>query len=841
MNAAWVFRMAWRDSRRNRSRLLLFMGSISAGIAALVAIYSFGDDLKRNVNEQAATLIGADLRVSTNKLPSGTAKFLLDSLHKDAARSEEQQFGSMVYFPRTGGTRLTQIRALEGAYPYYGTLETTPVSSAGTFQRDHAALLDKALMLQYNVRVGDSVQVGNHTFLIEGSLEKAPGETGIAASIAPVVYIPLADMASTGLSKTGSRIRYEFYYKFKPSVDVEKLVEKLDTPFDKADLRYETVEMRKRNTGRFFNDLTRFMSLVGFLALLLGCIGVASAVQIYIREKTPTIAVMRCLGVTVRRAFMIYLVQVAGIGLIGAVIGSLIGMGVQELLPRVMKDILPFTISTALSWRAIGQGIAIGLLMALVFGLLPLLSIRRITPLYTLRSSYEEGRRVRDPLRWPVYALVLVFIAGFAYLQLREIQPTLFFTLGLLLSFGLLTLTARILMIVLRRITRSSWSFSVRQGFANLYRPNNQTIVLVVSIGLSTALVCTLLFVQQMIVHQLVLAGSKSQANMIVFDIQTAQESALDSLTRAQGLPVLEKVPVVTVRFASIRGVRAGDTANHFGDKSISQNLNHEIRVTYRNALTPTETVVQGKWVGVAGQPIAVSFEEPYAGYLHLRVGDSVVFNVQGVEIPAIVGSLRKLQYDRMATNFGVVFPTGVLEQAPQFHVLLTRTSTTEVAVRYQQAVVRRFPTVSVINLALILSVLDEIIDKINYVIHFMAGFSMITGLIVLIASVRNSKYQRIQESVLLRTLGAGRKIVFRINALEYLFLGFLSGLTGVVIATAAAWLQGKFLLQLPFAVNFWPALGLLALVALLTMAIGLFNSRGVLQRSTLEVLRNEV
>jgi putative ABC transport system permease protein len=822
------------------------MGSITAGITALVAIYSFGYDLRRNVDEQAASLIGADLVVSTNQAPTGGTQSFLDSLVKTPglalARSDEESFGSMAYFPRTGGTRLTQIRALQGGYPYYGSLETVPASAATTFQAQHAALVEESLLLQFHVHPGDSIQVGNRRFLIAGSLKGYPGGNGLTATMAPAVYIPLTDMASTGLNQAGARARYQYYYHFKAGADVEKLATDLTPFFERNDLHHETVAMRKESTGRVFADLTRFMSLVAFLALLLGCIGVASAIQIYIREKTSTIAVMRCLGVTVRRAFLIYLLQVTGIGLIGALIGAVLGVAVQELLPRVMKDVLPITVTTSLSWAAVGQGVALGMVMALVFGLLPLLSIRRITPLYTLRSSYEENARSKDPWRWPVYLLVVLFIAGFTYIQLGEVQPTFFFTIGLLLAFGLLSLVGRTLMAVLRRITRSSWSFPVRQGFANLYRPNNQTIVLVVAIGLSTALVCSLLFIQQVIVHQLTLASGRGQANMILFDIQGSQEQSVDSIVRAQGLPILDKVPIVTMRYTSIGGTAVENLGS---DNDRSKHLyNEEIRATYRSGLSSTETITEGKWIGRAGPPgsaVPVSFDGRYAKELKIDLGDTIVFNIQGASVTAVVASFRKVEWNRMQTNFRIVFPAGVLEQAPQIHVLLTRTPSAAVAAHAREAIVRAFPTVSIIDLGLILSVLDELLDKINYVIHFMAAFSMITGLIVLIASVRNSKYQRIQESVLLRTLGAGRRLVFSINALEYLFLGFLSGLTGILIALIGSWCQARFLFKLPFAVSYWQPLALLALVSLLTMAVGLFNSRGVLNRSTLEVLRNEV
>ena len=846
------------------------MASIVSGIAALVAIYSFGYDLKRNVDDQAATLIGADLSISTGHAPSASTARFLDSLGgvgpgPAIARSRELHFGSMVLFPRTGGTRLIQVRALEGSYPYYGSIETIPVGAAEGFRHHQAALVDKALLLQFNAKVGDSVKVGNVTFLIEGELDQAPGQTGVSSSVAPIVYIPMSYMGATGLSQKGSRIEYNYYYQFKTGTNVEKLVDQIKPRLEKDELRHETVETRKENTGRFFGDLTNFLSLVGFVALLLGCIGVASAIHIYIREKTPAIAVMRCLGVTSSRVFRIYLIQVVCIGLIGAVVGAALGSGIQGLLPWVLKDFLPFQITTVVSWKAIGQGIALGVVISVIFGLEPLLGVRRIPPLFALRTSYEPARGWGDPVKWLVYLLILGFIGVFTYLQLGKWQSSLFFTVGVLGAFGVLALVARTLRGIMRRVVRSSWSYPVRQGFTNLYRPNNQTLILIVAIGLSTALICLLFLIQGILVKQLTIAGGNSRANMILFDIQSTQEKGVDSLTRAQGLPVLEKVPVVTVRMVSINGRTAppeevqNEDKPSTGDPPAGRNrrshadgdsaftprraFNEELRITYRDSLESSESVTEGTWTAHAtpGQTIPVSLEEGYARYIGAHLGDHIVYNVQGMEVSTVVASLRKIQWNRMQTNFRIVFPAGVLEAAPQFHVLLTHTPSTEASVRYQQAVVRAYPNIAIIDLGLILAVLDELLNKINYVIHFMAAFSVVTGLIVLIASVRNSKYQRIRESVLLRTLGAGRRQVLAITAMEYLFLGALGALTGILIALAGSWLLAKFLFKLPFSVDILPAGALFAGISLLTLLIGLLNSRGVLNKPTLEILRNEV
>jgi len=842
MGFRWLFTMALRDSRKNRSRLLLFISSVIFGIAALVAIYSFGYDLQRNITDQAATLIGADLSITSNKPVDKKIQPLLDSLGD--RKSQQKSFASMAFFPKTKGTRLVQVRALQGEFPYYGTLETTPVSAGTTFRTEQKALVDETLLLQFNVSVGDSVKIGDISFKIEGALNKAPGQAGVSSSVAPVVYIPMQYLEQTGLLKTGSRIFYSFFYKYDRPVNIKKIAQDIEPRLDKFDMDYETIELRKQSTGRFFADLSRFLSLVGFVALLLGCVGVASAMQVYIREKIASIAIMRCLGVTGLKAFLIYLIQIVCIGFIGSVIGAFAGSFIQTILPVVLKDFIPFEIATHLSWLAIGQGVALGVIISFLFALLPLLSIRNISPLFTLRMSYEGVNTGRDPIRWLVYLLILLFIAGFTYLQLQSIVGSVFFTIGIVAAFLLLTLTAWLLMRVMRLLVSTIRSYITRQGFANLYRPNNQTIILIVAIGLSTTFICTLFFVQDILTKQLVVSGSANQSNMILFDIQPAQQQPLAELTKQHGLPIIQQVPIIAVRIDEINGKTATQAKQDTSLRPSPRLYNNELRVTYRDSLTNTEKITEGEWIGkadTAGGLVPVSLDEGYAKGNRLQLGDTIVFNVQGTNIATRIASFRKVEWNRVQTNFRCVFPMGVLEKAPQFHVLLTHVPDAKASVAYQQDVVQHFPNVSIIDLALVLSILDELLGKIGYVIHFMAAFSIITGLIVLIASVRISKYQRIRESVLLRTLGATRRQVLAITALEYFFLGSLSALTGIVIALAGSWLLARFSFNLPYSINAAPAVIVFFAISLLTVIIGLLDSNGILNKPPLEVLRRDV
>ena len=842
INFAWLVTMAWRDSRRNYSRLLLFVSSIVLGIAALVAIYSLGYNLQQNIDTQAASLLGADLELSDNTPPSPKMTHLVDSLK--GQQSKELSFASMIYFPKNSGTRLAQIRALEGDFPYYGELETEPASAGKTFRNKKEVLVDQTLMLQYQAKVGDSLKVGEVTFLIAGILKKAPGQTGIAATVAPSVYIPLSYLKQTNLAQKGSRITYRYYFKFAPKVNMPLLVKKIEPTVEAEDYNYRTVESQKEDTGRSFRDLTRFLSLVGFIALLLGCVGVASAIHIYIKEKLNSIAILRCLGVKASQAFLIYLIQISGIGLIGSLLGAGLGAVIQQFLPAVLKDFLPFELATELSFSAIGQGVVLGVIISNLFALLSLISIRKVSPLNVLRASYEQTTITKDPLKWLVYALILLFVFGFTWLQMKKWTDAVAFTGGVTMAFLLLLGMASLLMWLVRRFFPSSWGYLGRQGLANLYRPNNQTAILMVSIGLGTMFICTLLFVQNLLLARIKLSTDGDQPNMVLFDIQTPQKAPVMALLKQQKLPVLQSVPIVTMRLDELNGQTSVEALKDTTNKRWRGLFSREYRVTFRDSLISTEKIVKGKWIGEAkdlAAPVPISLEDGYAERNTIKVGDTLTFNVQGTMLTTVVASLRDVDWAGVQTNFLVLFPKGVLEDAPQFHVFLTHVPNNQVSAKFQQSVVQQFPNISMIDLGLILTVLDDISTKIGFVIRFMAGFSILTGLIVLIASVLISKYQRIQESVLLRTLGASRRQILVITALEYFFLGTLAAATGILLAVGGGWALARFSFETDFNPQFLPVLVVFLVVPAITVFIGLVNSWGLLSRSPLEVLRQDV
>jgi putative ABC transport system permease protein len=831
---SWLFKMAWRDSRKNRARLFLFISAIVLGIAALVAVYSFKDNLQKDIDAQAKELTGADLVLDSRKGVSKAMQKMLDTLGDE--RSQEKTFASMIYFQKGGGSRLVQMKALQGNYPYYGTIETVPLAAAKDFQSGRNALVDQTLMLQFNAKVGDSVKVGDLHFKILGTLTKAPGQTGIGASIAPTVYIPLQTLDQTNLIKTGSRINNKFYFRYNDPTGIDEWVKKQDPRLEKEGFDADTVESRKEQTGRSFKDVNRFLALSGFIALLLGCVGVGSAIHVYIQEKLSAIATLRCLGLKSRHAFLIYLIQVFFIGLIASFLGVVLGTGIQFLLPLVLKDFLPVEITMQISWFAVGQGLLLGLIISILFALPSLLSVRRISPLNAIRISFEKAAGRRDPLTWLVYLLMAVFITGFTHLQMKTWVQTLAFTLSIALAFVLLILLSKILMFLVRKLLPNSSSYLWRQGFANLYRPNNQTLMLTVSIGLSTTFICTLFFVQGILMSRVTLSSGANQPNMVMFDIQNTQKEGLDSLTKAFKLPLMNQVPVITMRIEEINGKKASADTNN------RRAYRNEIRATYQDTLTAAEKITAGKWIGKIkpNETVYISLDQRYAQSINVELNDKILFNVQGMMIPTVVGSLREVNWSRMQTNFRVVFPAGVLEEAPQFHVLMTRVPSGEVSARFQGEVVQKFPNVSVIDLDLVLKLLDELLSKIGFVIQFMAGFSMVTGWIVLISSVLTSKNQRIKESILLRTMGASRKQILAINAIEYFFLGAFAAGAGLILAISGSWALAKFTFDAAFVPPLLPTVLLFGSIVLLVVITGVLSTRSILNQPPLKILRTE-
>jgi putative ABC transport system permease protein len=810
---SWVLRMAWRDSRGYRRRLLLYTSAIAIGIAALTALRGLSRAMEEGVARQATELLGADLEVESDLPFSDTAEAVFDSLGGRRARIVETY--SMALLPATGGTRLAEIRAIEGPWPFYGELRTDPPQAATTFRQGRGALVDNGILLQHGAQVGDSVKIGHVTFRIEGRLLGIPGETAVRTDVRPPVLIPHAWLEETGLIQYGSRIEYKTLFRFDDGRDVEGLSDTLEERLRATDpdIDADTAQDRQRRLGRTIRNLDRFLGLGGFIALLLGAVGVASAIHAYIEQKLASVAVLRSLGATGAQALWIYLLQAGALGFIGSALGALLGIVVLLLLPSLVADFLPGAVEVSPSLITALEGIGIGTAIALLFAARPLLAVRGASPLLAIRASYEQGVRAGDRV---LRGLLVLLALGGAYALARLLagrpDHALMFTGGTAAALLLLAASAHLLRGAVRRWFPSSLAYVARQGLANLYRPHNQTLLLMVSLGLGTFLVAALYTAQNSVLAHISSIGGQDQPNLVLFDIQTDQREGVSDLVESMQMPVQQLVPIVAMHIAAVDGVPVD-----------------------------SETLVGGTWHGDlpdGGAGRYVSLEAGVAGRLGLAVGDSITFDVQGVPLTVQVGSLRHVDWQRIMPNFLCVFSPGVLEAAPQFHVLVTRGDSPEQRAELQRRIVESYPNVSAVDLDLILRTVDQVLDRVAVLVRFMALFSVATGLVVLVASVSASRFQRLRESALLRTLGASRRQVGRILLVEYAALGALAGLTGLVLALGGGWGLATYVFEVTFAPAWtWLAAALL-IVPAVTVVVGLSGSRGVADVPPLEVLR---
>ena len=833
----WLAKMAWRDSKASYKKLSLFMASIVLGIAAVVSVESFSDNLQHNIDLQSKSLMGAEFVIDSRHPANEKVRGIIDSL--GGADATEINFSSMCLFPRSGQTKFVRVVGMEGPFPFYGALETEPADAASRYQKEKGALVDATVMIQFALKPGDSIKLGEVTFPIIGSLKSAPGSGGFNSTIAPAVYLPFSEIDKTGLIQTGSRLEYQYYFVADQDTDLARLEKELDPVLDAEEADLDTHEDTSQRIGRRYDNFIVFLNLVAFVALLLGCIGIASSVHIYIKEKLKTVAILKCLGATRKQTFVLFLLQILGMGLAGGILGSAAGFLLQESFPILFADLLPFDVETEISPEFFLMGILLGVLMSVLFALIPLMSTWYVSPLRVLRIDTDVNLKSRRAVLW-VAALIFAFVLVFSFWILKNWKYALFFLLGMVVTFGILAGISALFIRGIKKYFPTSWGFCARQSLLNLFRPQNQTLVLILTIGVGTFLISTLYFTKDMLLSKLSFDSGGNVQNIILLDVQKDQkEEVAASLDK-----VIDNIPIVTMRVHSINGRLNNDIRKDTTSGINEWMLNHEFRVTYRDSLIESEEIIEGEWIAEQQYdpsiPVDISVAENVVRDARLKVGDSITFNVQGVLMKTRVASIRAVDWGRMQLNFSLLFPKGVLENAPQFNVLTTNTPDDQSSARLQSELVSRFPNISILDMRQMLRLIDQVLTKISWVINFMAIFSIITGIIVLIGAIRNSKFQRIRENVLLRTIGATNRQILKIVSLEYLYLGVLGSLSGILLSLLSSQILAWSVFEMAFAPSLFPFLVLFPGITLLVLIVGLGNSRSVLKSPPLQVLRKE-
>jgi putative ABC transport system permease protein len=827
------------------------MSSISLGVAALVAIDSFAENLTRSVREQSRALLGGDFGLRARVPFTPAVDTLLDSLAATGSGvARVTTFASMGLVPRTGQTRLVQVRAVTPNYPFYGAITTAPADAWARIGGDAAAIVDPSLLVSLQARIGDTLTLGYGRFEIAGTIESVPGDVGISAAIGPRVYIPARYLGDTQLLTIGSRAEYEALVRLADASDPDELEERWEDRLDSARVRVRTVAETEEDLTESIDQLRDFLAVVGLVALLLGGIGVASGVHAFVTKKIDTVAVLRCLGATSRQVLAIYVLQAIAMGVLGAAAGAALGVAVQFALPLVVGDFLPVDVRVTVAPRAILLGLFVGAWVALAFALRPLLALRAISPLQAIRRE-DAGTILRMRWRdWPRVGVALGIVASvvaIAVLRTGALDRGLAMSGAIGVVVLVLGVAAAGLVRLARRLVRARWPFVARQGVANLHRPGNQTRAVVLALGFGVFLVATVYQVQTSILARLRMSADATRANLVFFDVQEEQAAPIDSIVRARGHDVVQQVPIVPMRIAAIGGVALAELLADTAGGRARWALNREYRSTYRDTMVTSEELVAGRWIrprtldaGALDEPAVgeVSLEEEVARELGVAIGDTITWDVQGVRVATEVTSLRRVDWARFEPNFFAVFDRAALEAAPKQFVLLAAVAGPEGMATLQGETVRRFPNVSSLDLTLVQRTIAGILGRVALAVRFMALLSFALGVPVLFSAVAATRRERLREGVLLKTLGATRAQVERVMLVEYAALGLLGSLTGMLLSFGGAWALSRYVFEVPFVPALLPALAITAGMVVLATAIGGLTGREVFRETPMVALR---
>jgi putative ABC transport system permease protein len=858
----FILRMAYREIRASWHRLLFFFLCIAIGVGSIVSLRSIVQNIRASVSQQAQALLTADVQISSGNGFNQEAKAILEKYYKSANvidHADSIEMPTMVRPLNNANVapKQVELRAVQASFPFYGQM----VLSGGqaydfSMLKNRGLVVRPALLQQLGVNVGDKVKIGTLEFTIRGVVEQEPGNTLNAFSFGPRVFAAYDDVIAAGLTGFGSRARYRIQLKTKAN-QAEAVTKQL-----KDELKaMPTISVRsyrdaENRVAESFTQVENFLSLIGLIILVLGGIGISSVTRVFIQQKMKTVAVLKCLGGRNSRVLGTYLAQVMTLGIIGSAMGLAISKIVMILLPRYLADRIPAGIEIGLTWPAIAQGFGIGILIALLFAALPLLEIRNIKPILVLRSSDLVKGRWFDPLKIVVGVIVIAGLVALAGWQAGSLKIGAIFLAGLAATALILNLAGALLIRFVKQLRHVN-SFVLRQGINSLYRPGNQTKVILLAVGLGAFFIISVRLLQTNLLDEFSLNLAADAPDMYLIDIQPQQREAVtDTITKELGARP-ELIPTLRARIAEINGQginpnlddkeqkreqRQGQTSS----QSEGQNrgmLTRDYVCTYRNYIDPNEKIIAGTyWDSTPATQPEISIEEIVQKELKLNLGDSMTFDFAGTRVTAKVTSVRRVDWKSARIGFFVVFRLGVLDQLPQ-QMLITAVKAPPpgpARVQFQRGLLERFGNISVIDVRDILEAASKVIDTVSTAVTFVGGFVFLSGLLILIGSIAMTKYHRLYESAILKTLGAKRKLIVLITLIEYGVIGLLAGLIGSAAAISLSWSVSKYGLEIGW--SFVPSINVVgvALTLALVTVIGVLSSWDVMIKKPLGILRAE-
>ncbi|MEO6223537.1 MAG: FtsX-like permease family protein [Vicinamibacterales bacterium] len=842
----FVLRMAWREVRSSGPRLLFFFLCVALGVAAIVALRSVVQEVRATLMREARDLVGADLIVqSSRQWPADVQARLDEYLGKPPAQERMEVIETSTMAAAGERVQLVELRGVADGFPYYGTLQLQSGRSwTSQLLQGHGIAVQPELLIQLGVSVGDTITLAGQPFTIRDVVTRDRVQGRGAFAFGPRVYVDLADLRATRILGFGSRATYQWYVRVAGN-DLRSLTNVL-----RAEFRQDLISVRSWQTvedrlGRNLTLAENYLSLVGFAMVVLGGIGVWSVTRVFIQQKVKSVAVLKCVGATSGTILATYVTQVAGLAIAGSVLGvGIAAVGIASIPVSVLT--LVQVTSIGVSWSAAFQGMAVGLLVSMLFAAVPLLEIRDVKPLLLLRADTALTSRRRG---WRGIATALVIgaaLVGVAVWQAGSIEAGVYVSTGLLAVAGLLSIAASVLVRAVAPLARSK-HFSVRHAVVSLGRPGNQTRVILTSVGLGCFFILGVRAVQSNLLAEFNLTVASDAPDLVLIDIQHDQVDGVRALAK----PFLRNVapdgplvlPLLRGRVVRVDGTRV--QLPTLEDVRREGELAREYGITYRSALADNERLVAGAWwtgpsTNTSG-PIDVSIEQRLVDEYRIGVGDHLWIDIAGREIDAHVTSVRKVAWDE-TQNGGFIFvfrPGPAIERAPHTFVgFLQVAPGPEGRARLQRDMVRAFPNVSVIDVSAVLASVREVVSNATTAITIVGTVTMVSGILVLIGAVAMTKFQRVYDAAIYRTLGASTRRLATMVAIEYGALGALAGVLGGAGALGLSWLAAAQLFEIEWRPDWWSLSAGIAGTIVVVAAIGLAASLDIIVRKPLNTLR---
>lgn len=838
----FIFNLTFREIRSSWRRLLFFFLCIAIGVGSVVALRSLIQNLGQAVGGDARALLTADLTVgSTNDFSPSEIQKIEEIVGKSnivEARNEDISSAAMSR-PLDETNESLSFVELKGIEPPFPLVGKFTVSGGAPFDfkllENGGAVVSPLLLDDLKIKVGDRIKIGEGTFEVRATFDEEPGGAS-GFRLGPRVFIEKKAFDSAGITSGSGRIRRRILYR--TSDNPTALVKQLRDNLKGSTLTVQSYRETQENLGEQFTRTENYLSLTGLLILVLGGVGVWNVARVFVEQKRKAVAVLKCLGASGNRIITVYLLQILTLGLLGSLFGIFLAQCFLWFARYRFADALPASLSYAVNLSVAWQGVLLGVLISLLFSALPLLQVRNIKPRLLLHDAGGERMRRLDPPRLIIGAVSLAGLLGLAVWQAGSVKVGAFFLVGLGLTSVFLYLAAVVLTKVLRK-ARSFGSFAVAQAINSLYRPGNQTRIILLAVGLGAFVVMAVQSLQSNLVREFDFTRNQTLPSLFIVDIQKSQIDEIARILEEKTGEAAQTLPTVRARIAYVNGEPI-DYQNRETRQQQGQ-IGREFAVTYRQNLDKNETLLDGEWWNAPADVPQVSVEQEMATRIKVGVGDSITFDISGRKITTQIANIRKLDLRNTRTAFIFVFAPGVLEKAPQtFAANVIKKLPETDRQRLQRSLIDKFPNIQIFDVADIVAAFQKLVNNFVLAISFVGSFVILSGMLILIGSIALTKSQRIYENAILKTLGARRLTLTSILFAEYGILGILAGVIGAGFATALSFAVSKYIFEIEWQFDLSLTLLGVLITAVLVTLVGALASFDVLFRKPLGTLRSQ-